>query len=1427
MDRLARAPQTPVPYAPAVELKVLGPLEVTADGRRLDLGGPKQRTVLAVLLAHAGQPVALGSIIDAVYGDDAGDRAHRSVHTFVSNLRGVIGETIERRGNGYAFIGDRRLIDAAHFEGLLAVARSADDPAETATVLRQALDLWRGHPYADIDAHTALRAEVTRLAEMRVAAIEARVDADLQLGRDRELVAELESLTGEHPLNERLRALHMLALYRAGRHGDALRACAKTRTHLAELGLDPSPELHDLEQRILEHDAELLAGPRSTVRRASVLVIDAGHDELTRLGPAERHQAVSAYSAAVDHVVASRGGQILGVRGSATYAVFDDVSAAAAAAIDCRRSTDQALIHPRSAVATGDIERSGDHITGPPVSRAASLVAVAHAGQILLSMDTHTSLAADGRPGFLIRSLGSHDIPGLEHDEPVYQLDGDDHDRAFPPLLIGSPTPPLPVSERGVPGFELRDEIGVGSRGSVFRAYQPSMGREVAVTVIRAELANQTGFIHRFEVEAQMAGRLQHPAIVPLLDYWRDPEGAYLVSRLMRGGSLADRLADGGVSGPEVKVIVETVAAALVYAHERGVAHGAVSPSNVLFDEDGNAALAGFAVDRPDGPTVDAVQRDVAQLARLAKGLLADSSSMAGVIETATKGPGFSSVAEFVAEWNAADGSSADLGFTEARNPYKGLRAFGEPDARDFYGRTDEVDRLVDLIGTRRLVAVVGPSGSGKSSVVRAGLVPAVRSGQVDGRDGWLVTDMIPGRYPYEELAAALLRVSTRTVPRLEDELRADERGLLKAVKQCLPSDVPLLLVIDQFEELFTMVDDEHERTAFIDLLRTTAADDRSSVRIVVTMRADFFDRPLHYGDFGDLLRDATVPIAVPDSDSLRDIITEPAVSEGVRLAHGLVDRILGDVADEPGALPLLEFSLTEMFDERQIDVLTTELYEHGGGVLGALRRRAEAVFMDLSPKEQAIARQVFIRLVNMDATGRHTRRRARQEELLPLGSDRQAVTKVLAEYGRHRLLTFDRDPITRGPTVEVAHEAILREWPRLVGWVADLQHDLLMHRKLASALEDWEESDRSDSYLLSAGRLAQHRSWTEESELQLTSGEREFLEASGQADEALQRRRRIRRGALTVGFAAAAAVATVLALSATSAQQRAEDQAALAATRAEEAAAAADLAAEQQAIAESEAARAEEEAINAVAASAFVLELARAEAASDRPDVSDAVVADELVVDVVGDDLIRSIPTTPRLDFLLEKCVNCQRDAVMVNEEGTRATGIWLAHEPFHIRHGFENHDEAPLVDRLRRPEYDLRLYLVRTAGPVLSGDAFPLDVPLLFRPDYLVRTSTDRCGPGYRNLEGPVPCDQFVHDFPDGLPPGRYEFFLEWYAPCRTWVVPDACGSPGSPITLFFSSTNMPWYSAEFTADDDPGGAGNSAWPFDPWESGFDLDS
>ena len=569
----------PQAYRSGVDLLVLGPVEVRNQGEPMSIGGPKQRSILALLVAEAGHPVSVDRIIDDVYGDDAPEGARRSAQTLVSMIRRELGDIVKQAGGGYVLEVEAEAIDAVRFENQVrsALPMVETDPESAATTLRDALALWRGHPYADIDSRAVLEPEITRLRELRLTALEARIDADLALGRHRELTGELEALTVEHPLREKFRAEHMLALYRSGRQTEALRGFERTRSYLAdEIGISPSKELADLEQRVLEQDPDLDLPAAPSVTQRAVLVVEvAGAEDSARMAESEL-QAITETLALIDETIERNGGEGSTQRGSAVYASFAKVDEAVVAVVEVMSISGRADILPKASIDYGDIERhdSGE-VSGPPVRRGAGLVAAAHPGQVLLSAEANQALSATGASGSLVRSLGTHRIQGVETSQPVFQVVLAGYEGDFPPLQLDANPPPLPTDRRAVAGYELREPIISDLVGTTYRAYQPSAGREVEVTVIDPAWAGEPAFVSRFEVETQHIGRLQHPHVLPLLDHWRDPGGAYLVTMWLGGGTLAERLARGRPDLEEGRRLVTQLGAALSYAHHEGVVHGA------------------------------------------------------------------------------------------------------------------------------------------------------------------------------------------------------------------------------------------------------------------------------------------------------------------------------------------------------------------------------------------------------------------------------------------------------------------------------------------------------------------------------------------------------------------------------------------------------------------------------------------------------------------------------------------------------------------------------------------------------------------------------------------------------------------------------------------------------------------------------------
>lgn len=726
-----------------VDHRLLGSLEVVVDGTAIDLGPPKQRAVLAVLLLHTGEIVSTDRLIEQVWGEVPPRTAAHSVQLYVSELRKALGSVdgravIETRPPGYLLRVEPEQVDVRRFEQLVdegARAFRAGDPAHAERSIEEALRLWRGSPLSEFAYEGFAQPEIRRLEGLHLDAIEDLAAAQLELGRQQQALASLETLISEDPLRERGRELQMLALYRAGRHAEALQTYQRFAGLLAEeLGLDPSPALRRLQERILLHD--------------------------------------------------------------------------------------------------------------PSLSPAAE------------------------------------------------------------------------------------------------------------------------------------------PAETPI------------------------------------------------------------------------------------------------------------------------------------------------------PNPFKGLCAFDEKDADDFFGRADLIQRLVGALARDgRLVAVVGPSGCGKSSVVNAGLLPALRAGAVLGSDGWTFVRMVPGRHPLDELRVALSAAGV-------DGAREDPLGVLRAVARGTgPSARDLLVVIDQFEEVFSAAS-EPDREALLETIAEVTGDPESRVRVVITLRGDFYDRPLLHPAFGRAFVPSVVSVLPMATDEVEAAIVGPARRAEVEVEPSLLAALVADAVGQPGALPFLQFALTELFERRGEARLTLEGYRDLGGLHGVVSRRAEEAFGGLDTTAQELALQVFLRLVRVGAGARHSRRRVRVAELTELDSDPVALSDVLDAFGRHRLLSFDRDAVTGDATAEVAHEALLWEWDRLAGWIEQHRADLRRRAALSAAAEEWIASGRHADYLLTGSRLAEYEAWAAETDFRLAAHERAFLDASGSRREAqeaeesarLEAHRGLERRARRRLWAAAAALTLLVA---------------------------------------------------------------------------------------------------------------------------------------------------------------------------------------------------------------------------------------------------------------------------------------------------------
>jgi len=440
--------------------------------------------------------------------------------------------------------------------------------------------------------------------------------------------------------------------------------------------------------------------------------------------------------------------------------------------------------------------------------------------------------------------------------------------------------------------------------------------------------------------------------------------------------------------------------------------------------------------------------------------------------------------------------------------PYKGLNYFDESDADLFVGREVLTAKLVERVLSlsrlpheTRFIAVVGASGSGKSSLVRAGLAYALRWHKAS--TDWHIHVLTPTAHPFESLAATLAPEinSVSAIATLMDDLARDPRSLQIFAKRKLglENNIRLLLVIDQFEELFALCRSEGERASFIENLLTASSEPEGRVIIVITLRADFYAHCANNVHLREALAKNQEYIGAMNDDEIRRAIEEPAGRGRWEFEPGLVDLLLYEVGHEPGALPLLSHALFETWQRRRGRVMTLGGYASSGGVRGAIAETAEAVFIDQFTNEQrSIARKIFLRLTELgDETSiTDTRRRASFNELILKQEEATSTHTVLKALADARLI------ITSEDSVEVAHEALIREWPTLRSWLEENREGLRLHHKLTEAALEWNAMNRSPDTLCRGARLAQEREWAAIHGDEMNALEHEFMSASIEASE-------------------------------------------------------------------------------------------------------------------------------------------------------------------------------------------------------------------------------------------------------------------------------------------------------------------------------------
>ncbi len=725
------------------------------------------------------------------------------------------------------------------------------------------------------------------------------------------------------------------------------------------------------------------------------------------------------------------------------------------------------------------------------------------------------------------------------------------------PSAAGASLPP-PGSVIGG-NFEVVRTLGVGGMGAVMLARDTHLGRLVAVKLVRPDRLTSTGR-ERFEAEAKRTAQLAHPHIVTVYQFGLWQEHPFLVLELLKGRTLAEMLRGWPIGPTDAVRYALQVLDALGHAHARGVIHRDIKPDNVFVQDDGVLKVLDFGLaaltsgTTPESPragtpgymapeqwagAAQSARTDIfavgALLHRMATGRLPfdpgelaqdgdelDRGALDGmpdalaatIARALRRGPDerFDSAEAMAAA--LSQGSETGANVLHDGTPYRYLESFSEQDAAWFFGRGPQISRAVVMLERRPLIAVIGPSGAGKSSLMRAGVVPRLRE-----RGRWTVLSCTPGRRPLRGLVSALATEATTGQPAAlsAEQLSATPQALgmnLRAL--AADRDTNVLLLIDQFEELYTHCDDETQRRRFAEAVLGAADDGAGAVRVAITLRGDFLHRVTEHAELGDLVTANAFPLAPPGRDAMLEALAEPARRCGYALEPGLAEEMVDLLGRATAPLPLLQFAASRMWEQRDRDKqqLTRAALEALGGVHGVLAAHADGVLDALAgPADRAVARLLLTELVAANGT----RRRRQVQALTAAMPDPEVGSRVLDHLIRGRLITAGRDE--DGRHVQIAHEALVMTWQRLADWLRS-DSDARAHReRVEQAAALWRDRGEQAGLLWQGDVLDEALAWRRRSHALGALADR-FLSASDAARARGVRRRRWAIVALIVALA-------------------------------------------------------------------------------------------------------------------------------------------------------------------------------------------------------------------------------------------------------------------------------------------------------------------
>jgi hypothetical protein len=416
-------------------------------------------------------------------------------------------------------------------------------------------------------------------------------------------------------------------------------------------------------------------------------------------------------------------------------------------------------------------------------------------------------------------------------------------------------------------------------------------------------------------------------------------------------------------------------------------------------------------------------------------------------------------------------------------NPFKGLEAFQQIDSALFFGRDDMTRLAVNRLRETHFLAIVGASGVGKSSLLRAGIIPLIRQGAIDDSDTWVVLLFTPTAHPLEELARRLALLTQRNLDDTKAELRQSGQvvNLIETALQDKPPQARLLLVIDQFEEVFTQTN-EIERELFLDLLRVLSTLN-NHVHIIIAMRGDYFGHLSHYPDLAQLFEQQhLLALTEMPAANLTQAIESPAQVVGLRYEAGLVDRLLHDAQAEAGSLPRLQYALYQLFRKRTDTRLTLTAYQAMRGVQGVIAHHADMIFNRLNKEQQDVLRRVLLSLLDVSETGEVVLGQVLKDELIFPDVANHTVVPIINQLSEpvSRLITMQQSPrpTARPMELHITHEAFIQAWDKFQQWIAEHLENLKCESELRRAAANWEASEHDEGYLLRADKLTQAETW-------------------------------------------------------------------------------------------------------------------------------------------------------------------------------------------------------------------------------------------------------------------------------------------------------------------------------------------------------------